>query len=92
KGIAACLLHFGKSLSVEAYPYTVMLVMHRGSFILTYGTESITIKTGDSAVIVRGTQVRIDAQPDSLRACCGSTQASGPDNPGLTALDRLAML
>ncbi|KTB90322.1 cupin [Pseudomonas syringae ICMP 13102] len=92
QGIAAGLVHFGTSLSVAAYPYTEMLVMHRGSVTLTSGTESLTIKTGESVVIGRGTQVRIDAQPDSLWAFCASTQASGPDKPGITALDRLAML
>ncbi|KPW58773.1 Uncharacterized protein ALO82_05116, partial [Pseudomonas syringae pv. broussonetiae] len=92
QGIAAGIVELGTALSIEAYPYTEMLVMHRGSVTLTSGTGSITISTGESAVIGRGTQVRIEAQPDSLWAFCVSTQANGPDKPGITALDRLAML
>ncbi|KPX08856.1 cupin domain-containing protein [Pseudomonas savastanoi] len=92
QGIAAGIVELGTALSIEAYPYTEMLVMHRGSVTLTSGTGTITISTGESAVIGRGTQVRIEAQPDSLWAFCGSTQANGPDKPGITALDRLAML
>ncbi|KPB60802.1 MULTISPECIES: cupin domain-containing protein [Pseudomonas syringae group] len=92
QGIAAGIVELGTALSIEAYPYTEMLVMHRGSVTLISRTGSITISTGESAVIGRGTQVRIEAQPDSLWAFCGSTQANGPDKPGITALDRLAML
>ncbi|EGH99464.1 cupin domain-containing protein [Pseudomonas syringae] len=92
QGIAAGIVEFGTALLVEAYPYTEMLVMHRGSVTLTSGTGSITLSTGESAVIGRGTQVRIDAQPESLWAFCASTQASGPDKSGITALDRLALL
>ncbi|RMN88864.1 hypothetical protein ALQ50_04565 [Pseudomonas coronafaciens pv. coronafaciens] len=92
QGIAAGVVHFGTSLTVEAYPYTEMLVMHRGSATLSSGTHRITISTGESAVIGRGTHVQIEAQPDSLWAFCTSTKASGPDKPGIVALDRLAML
>lgn len=92
QGIAAGIVEFGTALSIEAYPYTEMLVVHRGSVTLTSGTDSVTLSTGESAVIGRGTHVRIDAQPDSLWAFCASTQASGPDKSGITALDRLALL
>ncbi|OUM04918.1 cupin [Pseudomonas syringae] len=92
QGIAAGVVRFGTSLPVEAYPYTEMLVIHRGTVTLTSGTDSITVSTGESAVIGRGTQVRIDAAPDSLWAFCAATQASGPDKPGIVPLDRLALL
>ncbi|PCK93345.1 cupin [Pseudomonas viridiflava] len=91
-GIAAGVVHSSTSVSVDAYPYTEMLVMHRGAVTLNSGADSITISTGESAVIGRGTQVRIEAQPDSLWAFCAATQATGPDKPGVTHLDRLAML
>lgn len=91
-GIAAGVVHSGGSLSVDAYPYTEMLVVHRGAVTLSSGSNSVTISIGESAVIGRGTQVRIEPQPDSLWAFCAATQATGPDKPGITHLDRLAML
>ncbi|MBA1231207.1 DUF861 domain-containing protein [Pseudomonas viridiflava] len=95
-GIAAGVVHSSTSVSVEAYPYTEMLVVHRGAVTLKSGADSTTISTtistGESAVIGRGTHVQINAQPDSLWAFCAATQASGPDKPGVTPLDRLAML
>jgi len=92
QGIAAGVIHFGATLSVDAYPYTEMLVVHRGSVTLRSGEQSFTFGTGDSAVIGRGTPIHIDAQPDSLWAFCVATQATGPDKSGVTPLDRLATL
>ncbi|MBX8492574.1 cupin domain-containing protein [Pseudomonas cichorii] len=92
QGIAAGLVNLGESLSVKHYPYTEMLVVHRGAITLRSGQTSITVSPGESAVIGRGTDLHIEAQPHSIWAFCAATQASGPDKPGITLIERYAPL
>ncbi|RMQ42259.1 hypothetical protein ALQ04_01089 [Pseudomonas cichorii] len=92
QGIAAGVVLLSESLSVQAYPYTEMLVVHRGTITLRSGDDSILLSVGESAVIGRGTALHIEAQPNSLWAFCAATQAAGPDKPGLTLIDRCAQL
>ncbi|MBX8517241.1 cupin domain-containing protein [Pseudomonas cichorii] len=92
QGIAAGLVNLSESLSVEDYPYTEMLVVHRGAITLRSGDNCITVSLGESAVIGRGTGLQIEAQPNSQWAFCAATQATGPDKPGITLIEQYAPL
>lgn len=92
QGIAAGVVRFSGSVSHADYPFTEMLVVHRGLVTLRSDGHSVEIERGQSAVIGRGTQVQIDAQSNSEWAFCAATQASGPDKPGVTLIDHRAIL
>ena len=91
-GIAAGTVEVSGSLALKDYPFTEMLVVHRGFVTLRSGEQSIGLEPGQCAVIGRGTDLQIDAQGASLWAFCAATQASGPNKPGITLIDRRAML
>lgn len=91
-GIAAGIVHARGSVSVEHYPFTEMLVVHQGVVTLSSAGRSVDLEPGQSAVIGRGTALRIDVQGAGLWAFCAATQASGPDKPGVTLIDRSAPL
>ena len=91
-GITAGTVEASGSVTIKDYPFTEMLVVHRGLITLRSGEQRIDLEPGQSAVIGRGTDVQIDAQGTSLWAFCAATQASGPDKSGLTLIDRRAML
>lgn len=92
QGIAAGVVRASGALSLKDYPYTEMLVVHRGLVTLTTAERSISLEPGQSAVIGRGTAVQINAQHDSLWAFCAATQASGADKSAVALIDHRAVL
>jgi len=91
-GIAAGTVQASGSVTVESYPFTEMLVVHRGLVTLRSGERKLEIEPGQSAVIGRGTDVQIDAQSGSLWAFCAAARATGPDKSGVTLIDHRAVL
>jgi uncharacterized cupin superfamily protein len=90
-GIAAGTLRINGTLNVPHYPFTEMLVVHRGVVTLR-GDQSVELHPGQSAVIGRGTAVRIDASEDSFCAFFAATRANGADKPGVFLIDARATL
>lgn len=91
-GIAAGTVQISGSVTVEHYPFTEMLVVHRGVITLRSGERTLKIEPGQSAVIGRGTDVQIDAQGGSVWAFCAAARASGTDKSGITLIDHRAAL
>ncbi|WDY56810.1 cupin domain-containing protein [Pseudomonas sp. PSKL.D1] len=91
-GIAAGTLQLGGTLAVEQYPFTEMLVVHRGVITLQGDTQPVEVHKGQAVVIGRGTPLRITASPDSLCAFCTATLANGDDKPGIFPIDARAVL
>lgn len=92
QGIAAGIVQASGSVTVKDYPFTEMLVVHRGLVTLSSNERSVTLEPGQSAVIGRGTTVQIDAQSGNLWAFCAATQATGPNKPGVAVIDHRAIL
>jgi uncharacterized cupin superfamily protein len=84
--IAAGIVQASGQFSVDAYPYSETIVVHAGQVTLQSEGHSLQLRPGDSAVIARGTSIRIEAQPGSLWAFCADTQPVEVGNGGLTAL------
>jgi uncharacterized cupin superfamily protein len=92
QGIAAGVVQASGSLTVTHYPFTEMLVVHKGLVTLRSEGRSIELERGQSAVIGRGSQVQIDAQSNSQWAFCAATQATGPDKAAVVLIDHRAIL
>lgn len=92
QGIAAGIVEASGLVTVKDYPYTEMLVVHRGQVTLANSERSVTLEPGQSAVIGRGTAVQIDAQSGSRWAFCAATQATGPDKSAVALIDHRALL
>ena len=84
--MAAGIVQASGRFSVDAYPYSETIVVHAGCVTLQSQDHSLELNPGDSAVIARGTAVRIEAQPGSLWAFCADIQPVEMGNVGLTAL------
>ena len=84
--MAAGIVQASGPFSVDAYPYSETIVVHAGHVTLQSQDHSLQLNPGDSAVIARGTSVRIEAQPGSLWAFCADIQPVEVGNVGLTAL------
>lgn len=91
-GIAAGTLRLNGQLAVQHYPFTEMLVVHRGVVTLRSDGQQIDVHPGQSVVVGRGTALQIDASSDSLCAFCAATLATGPDKPGIFLLDARTVL
>ncbi|MFJ4454713.1 cupin domain-containing protein [Pseudomonas sp. NPDC089392] len=91
-GIAAGTLQLRGTLTVEQYPFTEMLVVHRGVVTLQGAAEPVEVHPGQAVVIGRGTALRITASPDSLCAFCTATLAGGENKPGIFPIDARAVL
>jgi uncharacterized cupin superfamily protein len=91
-GIAAGRVEMAGAVTVPDYPFSEMLVVHRGQVSLRSEALDIDLGPGHSAVIGRGTQLRIEARPGSLWAFCAATRGSGPNKPGITPIERRAAL
>lgn len=91
-GIAAGTLQLSGTLAVQRYPFTEMLVVHRGVVTLRSDDQQIEVHPGQSVVIGRGSALQIDASSDSLCAFCAATLATGPDKPGIVLLDARTVL
>ncbi|MCM2461840.1 cupin domain-containing protein [Pseudomonas sp. LARHCG127] len=84
--IAAGIVQASGQFSTDDYPYSETIVVHAGHVTLQSQEHSLELNPGDSAVIARGTSVRIEAQPGSLWAFCADIQPVEAGNIGLTAL------
>lgn len=69
-----------------------MIVIHAGHLVLQSEAQKLELGIGASAVIGRGTSLRLQAQADTCWAFCTVTSPTAPPAPGLTALDPLDML
>lgn len=92
QGIAAGTVQVDGSWSLGGYPFTEMLVLHRGSVTLHCADQRLQLQPGQSVVIGRGTRLQIDTVGESLWAFCLSTKADGPNAPGLTLIDPRTVL
>lgn len=91
-GIAAGTLQLSGTLTVEQYPFTEMLVVHRGVVTLQGAEQAVEVHPGQAVVIGRGTALRLIASPDSLCAFCAAILAGGEDKPGIFPIDARAVL
>ncbi|WP_456023714.1 cupin domain-containing protein [Pseudomonas protegens] len=89
-GISAGIVEVGESMEIEDFPHTETIVVHAGHVRLKAGEQTLALAVGGSAVIGRGTSLRIEAQAGTQWAFCAMT--TDTPTPGLTGLDPLAML
>jgi uncharacterized cupin superfamily protein len=85
-------VHSSATVEVEYYPFTEMLVVHRGHITLSAEGQRIPLAANDSAVISYGTACQIEAAPGSVWAFCAATTLKGPSKPGLTRVDQRTVL
>ncbi|CAH0234109.1 cupin domain-containing protein [Pseudomonas mediterranea] len=78
--------------NIEEYPYAEMIVVHSGRVILQSHANTLDLGPGGSAVIGRGSPLRVEVQGDAVWAFCADIQNIGERSPGLTLLDPLAAL
>ncbi|WP_248796402.1 cupin domain-containing protein [Pseudomonas sp. MWU13-2105] len=91
-GISAGMVSTGQVLDIDVFPHTEMIVIHTGSVVLQSQGQTLKLGVGASAVIGRGTTFRLLAQPDTRWAFCAVIDPAAEPTPGLTALDRQALL
>lgn len=91
-GIAAGIVNASAASSSEQYPFTEMLVVHRGRITLQAKGETLQAGPGESLVIERGLAVQIAVEPNSLWAFCAATQAEDSPHPALVWIERRAAL
>jgi uncharacterized cupin superfamily protein len=91
-GVSAGIVHTSKTLDIDDFPHTEVIVVHAGHVVLQSPEQTLELGIGASAVIGRGTALKFQAQPDTYWAFCAVTSPSAEPTPGLTALDPLAML
>ncbi|WP_268798597.1 cupin domain-containing protein [Pseudomonas huanghezhanensis] len=91
-GFAAGTVETTGSVSIANYPFTEMLVVHKGCVTITSGEHRVEIEPGRSAVIGRGSDVKVNAESGSLWAFCVATRATGADKPGVAPIDHRAVL
>ncbi|MGH8388653.1 MAG: cupin domain-containing protein [Pseudomonas sp.] len=89
-GVSAGIVDTGKTLDIEDFPHTEVIVVHTGHVTLKTREQTLELAVGASAVIGRGTALRIEAQAGSQWAFCA--MATEVPTPGLTWLDPLALL
>lgn len=91
-GVAAGIVQASGLWRCEQYPFSEMLVVHRGQVSVQAHGETVEAGPGGSLVIERGLACSIEAAADSLWAFCAVTVADSPAQPGLTLLDRYVAL
>lgn len=91
-GVSAGIVHTSEALDIDDFPHTEVIVVHAGHIVLQSREQTLELGIGASAVIGRGTALRVQAQPDTCWAFCAVTSPTAEPTPGLTALDPLAML
>ncbi|MFW0755078.1 cupin domain-containing protein [Pseudomonas sp. H11T01] len=91
-GVSAGVVQASGSLTVDDYPYTEVIVVHSGHLVLQSLGQTLELAPGASAVIGYGTALQLEAHANTLWAFCAVTSPVAERNPGLTALDPLAML
>lgn len=91
-GVTAGIVQTSGMLDNDSFPHTEVIVVHAGHIVLQTATQKLELSIGASAVIGRGTALRILAQPDTRWAFCALVSPTTEPTPGLTALHPLAML
>lgn len=91
-GVSAGIVHISESLNIDDFPHTEVMVVHAGHVVLQSQGQTLELGIGASAVIGRGTALRVEAQTDTQWAFCAVTHSTAEPTPGLTALDPLAIL
>lgn len=91
-GICAGIVSTGQALDIDVFPHTEMIVVHAGNVVLQSQGQTLKLGIGASAVIGRGTTLRLLAQPDTRWAFCAVIDPTAEPTPGLTALDPQALL
>ncbi|MBK5410832.1 DUF861 domain-containing protein [Pseudomonas sp. TH34] len=91
-GVSAGLVRFSGEIVIEAFPHTETLVVHSGHVVLHSPEQTLELKAGTSAVIGRGTQLRVQASTDSRWAFCAVDLPDMPQTTGLTGLDTYCLL
>lgn len=89
-GVSAGLVEAGETLDIEDFPHTEVIVLHAGHVTLKTREQTLELAVGASAVIGRGTALRIEAQTGTRWAFCAMVTKGA--TPGLTSLDPLAHL
>ncbi|MFK7700544.1 cupin domain-containing protein [Pseudomonas caspiana] len=91
-GVSAGVINSSGAWSCEAYPFTEMLVVHRGHVSLRANGKTLEIGPGESVVIGQGSACRIDAAEGSLWAFCAVISSAPSTQPALTWIDRQVAL
>ncbi len=91
-GVSAGRVRFNGTLEIEAFPHTETLVVHAGHVVLSSAEHTLELGVGASAVIGRGTRLRVQASDHSEWAFCALDLPDAPARPGLTFLDPHTLL
>ncbi|MCD5970862.1 cupin domain-containing protein [Pseudomonas quasicaspiana] len=91
-GVSAGVVSGGGEWSSEAYPFTEMLVVHKGRVSLRVNGEALEARPGESVVIEQGVACRIDAADGSLWAFCALSGSAPSTQPALTWIDKRVAL
>jgi uncharacterized cupin superfamily protein len=89
-GVSAGIVEAGEVFDIEDFPHTEVMVVHSGHVTLKTQEQTLELSLGTSAVIGRGTALRIEARVGTQWAFCA--MATAAPTPGLTLLDPLAIL
>ncbi|MEB0225176.1 cupin domain-containing protein [Pseudomonas sp. 10S4] len=89
-GVSAGIVDAGEVVDIEDFPHTEVIVVHAGHVKLITQEQTLELGVGASAVIGRGTTLRIEAHAGTQWAFCAMSTET--PTPGLTFLDPLAML
>lgn len=84
-GISAGIVEAGASLDIENFPHTEVIVVHAGHVTLKTRERTLELAVGASAVIGRGTALRIEAKTGTRWVFCA--MATKAATPGLTPLE-----
>ncbi len=91
-GVSAGLVSASGVRSSQSYPFTEMLVVHKGRVSLRVNGEALEARPGDSVVIEQGVACRIDAADGSLWAFCALSGSAPSTQPALTWIDKRVAL
>ena len=79
-GVSAGIVHISGTLDSDDFPHTEVIVVHAGHVVLQSETQTLELGVGASAVIGRGTALRLQAQADTCWAFCAVTSPTAqPD-------------
>lgn len=91
-GVSAGVVSASGVRNSDTYPFTEMLVVHRGRVSLRVNGEALEAGPGDSVVIEQGVACQIDAAEGSLWAFCALSGSAPSTQPALTWIDKRVAL
>ncbi len=91
-GVCAGLVPFSGEAVIDDFPHSETLVVHAGQVLLSSAEQTLKLDVGGSAVIGRGTRLKVQASAGSRWAFCAVDQADAPTCPGLTLLESYPQL